>query len=83
MLSTEYLYWYDENAKLQYRIDDYLGMIHACRVSGAKHHWCYAPSYQFTSSWIMYNPYAGVEAIIRESDVPAEIRALHLLIYRG
>ena len=81
--SLEYLYWYDMNGELRHRIDDYRGMIHACKVSGAEHHWCYAPRYQFTSPWIVYNPSAGVVDIAKESKVPTDIRALHLLIYRG
>ena len=81
--SLEYLYWYDENGELQYRIDTYPGMIHACKVSGAKRHWCYTPSYQFSSPWVGYDNKAGVISIIGECEVPTDIRALHLLIYRG
>ena len=81
--SLEYLYWYDMNGELRHRIDDYRGMIHACKLSGAERHWCYAPSYQFTSPWIGYDAKAGVTHIIGECDVPADIRALHLLLYRG
>ena len=81
--SLEYLYWYDENGKLQHRIDDYRGMIHACMVSGAERHWCYAPSYPFTSPWIGYDEKAGVTSIIDEIEVPTDIRSLHLLLYQG
>lgn len=81
--SLEYLYWYDTNGELRHRIDTYLGMIYACKESGAERHWCYAPSYQFNSPWIGYDATAGVTHIIGECEVPAQIRALHLLLYRS
>ena len=81
--SLEYLYWYDTNGELRHRIDNYRGMIHACMMSKAHYHWCYAPHYQFTSPWIGYDDKAGVTHIIKESEVPTDIRALHLLLYRG
>lgn len=81
--SLEYLYWYDMNGELQHRIDTYPGMIHACKVSGAERHWCYASNYQFTSSWVVYDVMARITHIIGEYEVPKDIRALHLLIYRG
>jgi len=81
--SLEYLYWYDENGELRHRIDDYRGAIHACMTSGAEYHWCYAPDYQFTSPWVGYDTSATITHIIRECEVPTDIRALHLLLYRG
>ena len=81
--SLEYLYWYDMNGELRHRIDTYPGMIHACKVSGAERHWCYAPSYQFTSPWVGYDKKAGIISIIGEIEVPADIRSLHLLLYQG
>lgn len=81
--SLEYLYWYDENGELRHRIDTYPGMIHACEVSGAERHWCYAPNYQFTSPWVGYDSMARITHIIGESEVPADIRSLHLLLYQG
>lgn len=81
--SLEYLYWYDMNGELRHRIDDYRGMIHACKLSGAEHHWCYAPSYQFTSPWVGYDKKAGITSIIGEIEVPADIQSLHLLLYQG
>ena len=79
----QYLYWLDAEGTLKYHIDTYPGMIHTCKVSGASAHWCYAPEYQFTSDWIVYNAQAGVQSIIEAKHVPPEVRALHLLIYRG
>lgn len=81
--SLEYLYWYDENGELRHRIDTYPGMIHACKVSGAIGHWCYAPNYQFTSPWVGYDAKARITHIIGDCEVPTNIRALHLLLYRG
>ena len=83
MESLEYLYWLDIEGTLKYRIDTYPGMIDACRRSGASAHWCFAPAYQFSSDWIVYNREAGVQSIIEAKYVPAEVRAVHLLIFRG
>lgn len=83
MESLEYLYWLDNDGHLHHYINTYRHIIFACKASGATAHWCYAPAYQFSSDWIVYNREAGVQSVIEAKYVPAEVKALHLLIYRG
>lgn len=83
MESLEYLYWLDMEGNLHHYIGTYRDIIFACKASGAEHHWCYAPFYQFNSPWVCYGSNAAIKNIIGECELPTEVRALHLLIFRG
>lgn len=82
MSELEYLYWY-EGDKLKHHVGNYNQTHATCRSSGAEVHYCYGVGYQFESPWYtLGNKYELIDHLLLP-DVPTDIRALHLLIYRG
>lgn len=80
----EYLYWYDSEGVLQYRIGGPKEIMAACAYYDQALYYCYGEAYQFQSPWYRLNSQYGVDIVFpNETHVPAEIRATHMLIYRG
>jgi len=82
MSDLEYLYWYEGDA-LKHYVGNYSQTHDTCINSGAEVHYCYGTGYQFDSPWCYLDNKYSTESPIHASDVPPDIRALHLLIYRG
>lgn len=82
MSRYSYLYWHI-NGELRYTEGDDKKIVDACARSGSKLHYCYDESYQFKHPWFTLNHQYGVLNIIPADKVPMDIRAQHLLLYRG
>lgn len=83
MSSLEYLYWYEGDA-LKHHVGNYPSTREACVKHGASVYFYYSTHYQFKTPWFCLNSaYEGTEIIHKVEYVPPDIRALHLLIYRG
>lgn len=83
MSSIEYLYWYEGDA-LKHHVGNYGSNYEACVKHEAIVYFCYSIHYQFKTPWFCLNSaYEVTEYVQKVEDVPPDIRALHLLIYRG
>lgn len=82
MSDLEYLYWH-EGDELKHHVGNYDQTCATCRSSGAEVHYCYGTGYQFESPWYTLSHKYDVQGVLPPSAVPHDIRALHLLIYRG
>lgn len=80
--SIEYLYWY-RNGVLHHVIGKAEVVYANVKYHKAEPYYCYGAGYQFHSPWYVLNNEYGVKDIVHESSVPAQIRALHLIVYRG
>jgi hypothetical protein len=82
MSGIEYLYWY-EGSERKHFVGNYNQTRAMCRNSGAERHYCYGTGYGWDSPWYLLDGAYSTNGDIPASDVPPDIRALHLLIYRG
>ena len=82
MSDLKYLYWY-EGDEIKHSVGNYFQTYDKCINSGAEEHYYYGTVYQFVSLWYRLDNKYSTEGSIPASEVPPDIRALHLLIYRG
>jgi hypothetical protein len=83
MSSLEYLYWY-EGDELKHFVGTFREIAFTCAENKAAVYFCYSIHMQFLLPWYCLNPgFRITETFKRLEDVPPDIRALHLLIYRG
>ena len=79
MSGLEYLYWY-EGDELKHHVGNYPSTYKMCVKHEAIVYFCYSIHDQFRTPWFCLNNAYIVQKV---EDVPPDIRALHLLIYRG
>lgn len=79
----EYLYWTDSRGTLRHFIGNYNAVMKACARYTQSQYYCYGEGYQFESPWYILNSNYDLLKQLQPCEVPAEIQALHLLLYRG
>ena len=82
MRSLEYLYWY-EGDELKHFVGTFREIAGTCKDKDAPIYYCYSIHLQFKQPWYCLNASFQIDVLRKVEDVPPDIRALHLLIYRG
>lgn len=82
MNSLEYLYWYS-NGELHSFIGTPKPVFAQVIHHKAAPYYCYGAGYQFIHPWYILTNGYGVLKIIPSTEVPKDILAMHLLLYRG
>ncbi len=78
--SLECLFWYDEQGVLQVRVGDYAETQKNCELYRQKEYICYGEGYQTDYTWYVYDSHYNVTRWLKDSEVPAEMRATLILI---